>query len=124
MLVANLGDEERQIPAGAAVGSCKTVELAYEVLGSGFKEVAVTHGLSAHMEDLRNRSIVCLDKEQAVHLGKLLQKCADVFSSGDLDLGHTNLVKHHINTGNHSSIKQTPRRVARGQRQEMEKDSG
>ncbi|KAK8388830.1 hypothetical protein O3P69_020650 [Scylla paramamosain] len=69
VLVTNLGDEEWQIPAGAAVGSCEAVELAYEVPGSGFKVIAVIHGLSAHLEDLQNRSIVCLDKEQAVQLG-------------------------------------------------------
>ncbi len=51
----------------------------------------------------------------------MLQKYADVFSSGDLDLGHTNLVKHHINTGNHPPIKQPPRRVAPVWHQEMEK---
>ncbi|KAK8376725.1 hypothetical protein O3P69_009972 [Scylla paramamosain] len=52
VLVANLGDEERQIPVGSAVGSCEAVELAYEAPGSGFKKMAVTHGLSAHLEDL------------------------------------------------------------------------
>ncbi len=54
--------------------SCEAVELAYEVPDSVFKETAVTHGLSAHLEDLWDRSIVCLDKKQAVQLGKLLQK--------------------------------------------------
>ncbi|XP_063876911.1 uncharacterized protein LOC135109462 [Scylla paramamosain] len=124
VLVANLADEERQIPAGAAVRSCEAVELAHKVPGSGPKEMAVTHGFSAHLEDVWNRSIVCLDKEQAVQLEKLLQKYTDVSSPGDLDLGRTNLVKHRINTGNHPPIKQPPRRVAPARCQEMEKAVG
>ncbi len=100
------------------------MELAHKEPGSGPKEMAVTHGFSAHLEDVWNRSVVCLDKKQAVQLGKLIQKYADVFSSGDLDLRHTNLVKHHINTGNHPPIKQPPRRVAPARRQEMEKIVG
>ena len=124
VLVANLDDEDRQIPAGATVGSCEVVELAQEAPGSVYVRKTATRGLPAHLQDLWSRSMVCLDQEQAARLEELLWKYADVFSSGDLDVGRTSLVKHHINTGNHPPVKQPPRRVAPARRQEMEKAVG
>ena len=62
-----------------------------------------------------------MDHRQAACLAELLRSYADVFSSGDFDLGRTGLVKHHINTGDSLPIKQPPRRIAPAKRQEMEK---
>ncbi|KAK3878771.1 hypothetical protein Pcinc_016582 [Petrolisthes cinctipes] len=47
-------------------------------------------------------------------------KLSDVFSQGDMDLGRTALVKHSVNTGNSSPVKQAPRRVAPAKREEMQ----
>lgn len=52
-------------------------------------------GVAPHLWDLLSRSSVCLDHRQTVHLAALLHSYADVFLVGDLDLGHTALVKHH-----------------------------
>ncbi|KAK8397534.1 hypothetical protein O3P69_004352 [Scylla paramamosain] len=58
VLVANLGDEERQIPAGAAVGNCEAEELVHEAPGSGPKEMAVNHSLS-HCSPRKERIEKC-----------------------------------------------------------------
>jgi hypothetical protein len=42
---------------------------------------------------------------------QLLQKFPDIFSKNDTDLGLTNLVEHHIETGDAKPLKQPPRRV-------------
>lgn len=44
----------------------------------------------------------------------------DVFSKGDLDLGCTGLVQHHIRRGNAMPIKHAPWRNASAQREEMQ----
>lgn len=75
----------------------------------------------AYLRDLLSRSATRLDHRQAACLAELLRSYADVFSSGDFDLGRTGLVKHHINTGDSLPIKQPPRRIAPAKRQEMEK---
>ena len=42
---------------------------------------------------------------------KLLQRNADIFASNDLELGHTDIIKMKIDTGNASPIKQKPYRT-------------
>ncbi|KAK4325485.1 hypothetical protein Pmani_003936 [Petrolisthes manimaculis] len=52
---------------------------------------------------------------------ELLVEFADIFSTSDLDLGCTDMVEHNIDAGDHRPIKQTARRMAPAQRQEIEK---
>ncbi|KAK3878810.1 hypothetical protein Pcinc_016620 [Petrolisthes cinctipes] len=75
--------------------------------------------LPEHLWDLAKRSTSCLTEEQAKKMHKVLVQYADVFSRGDMDLGRTALVKHSVNTGNSSPVKQAPRRVALAKREEM-----
>lgn len=75
--------------------------------------------LPSHLEDLATRSTVHLSETQTIATRQLLAKYADVFSSGDLDLGRTSLVKHAIYTRDSPPIKQPPRRVAPAKREEM-----
>ena len=42
-----------------------------------------------------------LDAKQFTHLKKLIASNADVFALDDTELGHTNLVQHHIDTSDH-----------------------
>ena len=53
---------------------------------------------------------------------KCISSCVlDVFSAGPDDLGCTNLVKHHIDTGQARPIRQPPRRLPLTKRQEADK---
>ncbi len=61
-----------------------------------------------------------LSAEQIKCLKKTLHDYSDVFAQEENDLGRTSLVQHQINTGNHSPIKQAPRRVSLAEREEME----
>ena len=53
-------------------------------------------------------------------LADFLGTNADLFATSSLDLGHTTIVQHHIDTGNAKPIKQSPYRVSRAQRAEIE----
>jgi hypothetical protein len=46
-----------------------------------------------------------------VIVAELSPKFSDTFSKNDTDLSLTNLVEHHIDTGDAKPLKQPPRRV-------------
>ena len=45
---------------------------------------------------------------ESLAVAELLHRCKNMFLFSDQDLGRTNLVKHHIDTGNARPIKQQP----------------
>ena len=53
-----------------------------------------------------------LTPEQFSYLMRLIADNADLFALDDSELGHTDLVQHHVDTGDHP---QPVRRVAPGQ---------
>ena len=77
--------------------------------------------LPEYLKDLVARSTTKLTADQVDKVRKLLTHYADVFSSGDLDLGRTSLVQHHIYTRDSPHIKQPPRRVPPAKREEMQR---
>ena len=87
---------------------------------SAVRQDKVTRDTPAHLRDVLERSTRSLDPEQAGRLRELLCSYADVFSSGDTDLGHTDLVKHRIDTGGAHPIKPAPRRIPPAKRRELE----
>ncbi|ROT61688.1 hypothetical protein C7M84_020536 [Penaeus vannamei] len=75
----------------------------------------------AEMEDpclLGLDYLACL--EACVDLQRRRMTYADVFSQGDMDLGRTSMVKHHINTRDTPPIKQPHHRVPPAKREEMQ----
>ena len=50
----------------------------------------------------------------------MLTPYKDIFASSSLDLGHTTIVEHSIDTGNARPIKQVPYRVSQAQRSEID----
>ena len=65
-------------------------------------------------EDLR---LAAADKQQ---LQNLVEDFHDVFALDDLELGHTDLVAHTIDTGDHCPIRQPPRRIPFALRSKVE----
>ena len=63
------------------------------------------------VSDQFNLDTLNLTSPQKEKLANLLDEFSDIFSSGPADLGRTDIVKHQIDTGSHSPIKQAPRRV-------------
>ena len=54
-------------------------------------------------------------------LAELLTNFSDIFASSSLDLGHTQLVQHEIDTGDARPIKQRPYRVSNSHRVEIDR---
>ena len=72
-----------------------------------------------HLLDLFNRCKRGVDQKYHSEIAKLLQKNQDVFSRGDWDLGRTDCVKHHIETGDAAPVKQRPRRHSPKEQEEI-----
>lgn len=96
VLVADLNNKAHKIPAGVKLGICEGVERQVEQR-EGMESVVVGP-LPEHLQDLAQRSATNLTKDEEKTRSTLAQY-AGVFSRGNLGLGHTEMVKHSINTG-------------------------
>ena len=124
--VMNPTEEPRMLIKGTVIGllhpilGVQTSPLPQNKLMSNSDRMAENCHVPSHLEDLYMRSSVQLAEEEKQRLGILLRTYSDVFSVGDHDLGCTNLVRHHINTGDGKPIKQPPRRLPIHQRDEAD----
>ena len=62
-----------------------------------------------------------LTPEEQARLRCLLNEYRDIFAVQPDELGHTNIVQHHIETGNHPPIRSRPYRVPHAQREVIDK---
>ena len=125
VLVANVTDSPVRMRAGASIGNCERVEMISNpnTAGSdrdGSVEGTVIESLPDHLLDLFEESSQGLSPAQSQRLKSLLAKYADVFSSGDFDIGMTSVTEHRIDTGNSRPVKVPPRRIPIHKRQEVE----
>ena len=112
--IMNLADRERKVKCGEIVAVCEPVQsvLSQQDLGETPVAKASTDSeLPNHLRDLYERSSTGLDAYQKGQLHSLLCDFANLFSSGDHDLGHTDQVHHRINTGDATPIRQPARRL-------------
>ena len=77
--------------------------------------------MPVHLKDLIEKSSQHLSHDQRNKLAGLLHKYADVFSTSSEDIGHTDRVRHRINTGSAFPIREPTRRLPIGKR-EIEKE--
>ena len=64
-----------------------------------------------HLENLFDEAVQERSPEEIIIVAELSPKFSDTFSKNDTDLSLTNLVEHHIDTGDAKPLKQPPRRV-------------
>ncbi|CAG2205474.1 Transposon Ty3-G Gag-Pol polyprotein,Transposon Ty3-I Gag-Pol polyprotein [Mytilus edulis] len=64
-----------------------------------------------HLVTLFENSISNLTEEQGLQMKGVLKRQADAFANSKNELGSTDLIKHKINTGDATPIKQNPRRL-------------
>lgn len=74
-------------------------EVKHQVEQSEGEEPATVDPLPEHLQDLVQRSTTSFSEQEAERMRCLLTQYGDVLSRGDLNLDHTALVKHCINTG-------------------------
>ena len=88
--------------------------------------VSTFNEVPAHLEDLFDKTITesQLESHVAEGLKQLLIKHAHVLATFNADLGRTNVVEHHIDTGNSAPIRQPPQRIPIAQQPECKKAEG
>ena len=126
MRLMNISDIPHRIKKGTELAFCEPVYgvSTSDQCGGGIGSIKRTQAemrLPDHVRELYERSIVGLDDTRREMLYHLLCEFSDLFSQGSHDLGRTDLVKHHINTGSAAPVRQPPRRLPLAKREEADK---
>ena len=108
--ILNPSDDARVVRKGTTVGTVEAVEVESVVPLSQVGAGEVNDNLPKHLYDLYERSKVNLSEDYHDEVKSCLSDYQDVFSSGDHDIGKTNVVEHHIHTGDARPVKERPRR--------------
>ena len=119
--ILNPNREKRVVQKGTAVGTIATVVADSIFTLSHKSEGKVEGDLPGHLHDLFDRSKANLSEDYHAQVKSCLLEFQDVFSSGEHDIGRTEVVKHQINTGDARPIKERPRRHPLCNQQEIMK---
>ena len=124
--VLNLSRQQRTIRKGTQLASCNTVNYivsapAAKQISGQVQRTTTVEELPPHLKDLLARSVTGLTETECVDVCQLLAQFSDVFSAGPHDLGCTDLIKHHIDTGSSKPVRQPPRRLPWAKREDAEK---
>ena len=77
--------------------------------------------LPSYLREMFKKSCTHISDQEAEQFAKLLSEFKDAFASSDTDLGCFTAIKHKINTGNATPVKQKLRRTPIGFQEEEEK---
>ena len=119
--VMNMTTGTQKIKKGSDLAKC---ELVYDVVGEHAPPPVDSNQLRElpdHVKDLFERSARNLSIAQQEDLRLLLLENADLFSKSSDDLGHTDMVRHKIDTGDSMPIRQPPRRLPLAQKEDADK---
>ena len=108
--VFNPGQETKTARKGTTAGIISAVEASAVQPGSVARGATGGPELPEHLVDLFERSRANVDAEHHGLVQRCLSDFQDVFSRGEFDIGRTDVVRHHINTGDARPIKERPRR--------------
>ncbi len=118
--IMNLTRRKHRVRKGVEIAHCEPVDSVMRPEDPAVAQGTVSEEVPAHLFDLFQRSTDGLPLEQQRSVCQLLSEFSDVFSKGPQDLGHTDLVQHHIHTGDATPIRQAPRRLPLAKREEAE----
>ncbi len=90
-------------------------------VGQSHFEVGQGKEVPEFLQDLFERSSESLSESEQVALSQLLREFQDVFSKGDLDIGHFSGFQHRIDTGDAEPFKERMRRTPLGFQEEEER---
>lgn len=121
--IENHNSISARLEPGVFLGSVSSVaEPVYDGSSADSEEVPLlgkVNGVSEIGKEEREEKLLsilgldqgCLPDDHFLSLKKLICANTDVFTLEDEKLGHTDLVQHQVNTGDHPPIKQHARRV-------------
>lgn len=108
--IANFSDEDVTIYKNTRLGKFSSIEENFEsVLSNVCCTASGSQETTSIIDNIHIDS--SLDAEQRGKLKSLLNEYSSIFSRGTADLGRTSLVKHHIDTGSNTPVRQGVRRV-------------
>jgi hypothetical protein len=125
-----------ELPAGSVIGCCTSIEdeqmveevQVNSVSGEGCSQAKIESESEAqpapgHLGTLyQEATAACSQLQERQAIARLLNQYADVFSSGEHDMGLTNLVKHSISlVPGARPVKQAPRRLGAEKEAEVDK---
>ena len=126
--VVNLSYHERVINKGTKLACCEAVKSVHtlganqsEQPAGDVKNVQADEKLPPQLKELYDRSVRSLTESECQEVHKLLCEFSDTFSTGPQDLECTDLVQHHIHTGEAAPIRQQPRGLPLCKREEAER---
>ncbi|CAC5396944.1 Transposon Ty3-I Gag-Pol polyprotein,Transposon Ty3-G Gag-Pol polyprotein [Mytilus coruscus] len=106
---------------GSTIGQVHKIESVCEDTHTDLKNKQSIE-LRSDLKALYEKACEKLDEQQSDQLKVLISKYEGLFAESDKELGHTNLVKHRINTGNAQPVKEPPRRAPVHLREEVDKN--
>ena len=105
----NLSAQSQIVHAGTIVGHLSPIK---EIITPINQAMSCANGnLPSHLKDLFENTVKDMTKHQLQRVENMLCKYANIFAQNDLDFGHTNIVKHNIDTGMSKPHTEAPRRV-------------
>ncbi|GBN63414.1 Retrovirus-related Pol polyprotein from transposon 297 [Araneus ventricosus] len=110
--VLNLDNKPKTVDKGAVIATCEPV---LDIVAR-LQEFSESLRLPSILENLEG-----LNEEQRTAVRELLQEFQNLFSTSDSDVGRCNMTQHRINTGNHTPMKQYPRRLPLAKKEEAER---
>ncbi|CAG2215490.1 Transposon Ty3-G Gag-Pol polyprotein,Transposon Ty3-I Gag-Pol polyprotein [Mytilus edulis] len=116
--IANLTSFERTLYKSTCLAECHLCDNIFEMENTErtnrkvFKiKESKADEVPEHLVTLFENSISNLTEQQGLQMKGVLKRQADAFANSKNELGSTDLIKHKINTGDATPIKQNPRRL-------------
>ncbi|GBN71653.1 Retrovirus-related Pol polyprotein from transposon 297 [Araneus ventricosus] len=109
--VLNLNNEPKILDKGAVIVTCEPV---MDIVARP-QEFSGAQHLPSTLENFE-----ILNEEQLTVVRKLLNEFQNLVSTCDADVGRCNMTQQRINTGDHPSIKQYPRRLPLARKEEAD----
>ena len=113
--------QQRMISQGAELAHCENVKSIHIPEANVHVRKMHVGEIIPHLKELYDRSTSDLAENECQEIHKLLSEFSDIFSTGPHDLGRTDMVQHHIHTGEAAPIRQQPRRLPLCKREEAER---
>ena len=119
--MCNLGPKEQVIKEGTVVAEMTPLQEDDIKSSEETTKSGETSDCPNHVQALLEDALEEVEESDKPLITSLIKNNADIFSSGETDIGRTNLVKHHIETGSARPIKQRPRRAPIQQQAEIDR---
>ena len=118
--VANFSASRQKLKKGLELAVCEPVTSVTSRVIKGEKPDEPCGKVPSHLKPLAEKTAEVLDEEQSSKITSVLLNYQDVFSRNDGDIGRAEGVQHKIDTANSLPVKQNPRRLPLGKRQEAD----